>query len=287
LTDGTSLTGDIVSFNDDGVIFRGADDKYTERIPWTKFSQDALKLLARDPKIELYAEPFIETPPPAPAGGAKVYLHKVERLELPPKQSVIGALFSSSVGIVIVLLIYAANIYAGFEVALFRARPTALVAGVSAVAPIIGPVIFLAMPVPEEPVALEEQMGAQAAEQPVTPAEAAPAAEAQPGEPQVTAAPLRAADSSAQTQVFQRGQFTFNRRFMETKFAGFFGVVRLGAAKDMVLHIKTSRANLVAERITRISANEAHFDVVQGAARQEVMVPFADILEIRMKHKDS
>ncbi len=44
-----------------------------------------------------------------------------------------------------------------------------------------------------------------------------------------------------QTVIYQRGQFTFNRRFIETKFPGFFGVVRRDADKDMVLIIKSSR----------------------------------------------
>ena len=97
----------------------------------------------------------------------------------------------------------------------------------------------------------------------------------------------QAAASLPETQVFQRGQFTFNRRFFETKFSGFFGMTRHGASKDMVLVIKTPRAQHVAERITRIAANEAHFEVVVGAARQEVSVPFGEIQEIKLKHKDA
>ena len=45
LADSTSLTGDIISFNDSGVIIRLADGKYTDRVGWTKFSQDGLKQL--------------------------------------------------------------------------------------------------------------------------------------------------------------------------------------------------------------------------------------------------
>ena len=44
------------------------------------------------------------------------------------------------------LLLYAANIYAGYEISIFRARPAALVCGVSAVLPFIGPIIFLSLP---------------------------------------------------------------------------------------------------------------------------------------------
>ena len=60
-----------------------------------------------------------------------------------------------------------------------------------------------------------------------------------------------------------------------------------GAEKDLVLVVKTSRATLIAQRITRIATNEAHFEVAQGASRQEIMVPFADIQEIQIKHKDA
>ena len=90
-----------------------------------------------------------------------------------------------------------------------------------------------------------------------------------------------------EAQIFQRGQFMFNRRFFETKFSGFFSVIRRPAEKDLVLVIKAARTQLVAQRITRIAANEAYFEVVQGGGRQEVMVPFADIQEIQLKHKDA
>src|SRR5215469_13067171 len=90
LTDGTSISGDVISFNDDGVVFRTGDDKYTDRIVWTKFSQDALKMLAKNKKLTAYATPFIETPPKPPP-QLQVQVHDVTRLDLPPKQSVMGA----------------------------------------------------------------------------------------------------------------------------------------------------------------------------------------------------
>ena len=293
LTDGTSVSGDVVSFNDDGVIFHTADDRYTDRLPWTKFSQDALKTLAKNPKLDVYAEPFIETPPAAPP-QMEVNLRPVSRLVLPEKQSVIGALFSSSLGIIVLLLIYGTNVYAGFEVAIFRSRPPALVAGVSALLPILGPIIFLSMPTQIEPGATQEDMQMETGAPPE--AIAPPHAQAQAQEPQpattesVQVAPAgwqQAAPSLPETQVFQRGQFTFNRRFFETKFPGFFGMVRHGADKDLVLVVKTPRAQHVVQRISRISANDAHFEVVVGAAHQEVMVPFGEIQEIQLKHKDA
>ena len=301
LTDGTAITGDVISFNDDGIIFRTGDDKYTGRILWTKFSQDALKLLAKNKKLKDYAEPFIETPPP-PRPDLQVRVHPVSRLDLPAKQWVVGALGSSFVGILILLLIYAANIYAAFEIAIFRAQPIGLVTGIAAVLPIIGPIIFLSMPTKVEGAAQQEvQPGAAAPHPAVGHGHAAPAAGSAaysapteaPATPEATetaqAAPSgwHAAVSLPETQVFQRGQFTFNRRFFETKFSGFFGMTRHGADKDMVLVIKTPRVQHIAERISRISANEAHFEVMNGAARQEVAVPFGEIQEVQLKHKDA
>jgi hypothetical protein len=295
LADGTSVTGDIISFNDNGVMFHTPDDKYTDRISWTKFSQDGLKMLAKNPKVAPFAEPFIEKPPPE-RNQAAVNVRSVNRLELPPKGSVIGAFFSSSLGIIVILLVYAANIYAGFEVAVFRARPTATVMGVAAVLPIIGPIIFLSMPTYMEPGATEEDMQTETG--------APPEAIAPPGIPQVepvatesvevtaaatgwkTAAAAPAAQHPA-PEIFQRGQFTFNRRFFETKFSGFFGMMRTGPNKDMVIVIKTAKGQYVAERVTRISSNDAHFEVVSGASRQEVMVAFGEIQEVQLKHKDA
>jgi hypothetical protein len=88
-----------------------------------------------------------------------------------------------------------------------------------------------------------------------------------------------------QAEVFQRGQFMFNRRFFETRFAGFFGIIRREADKDKMLQVKTPHALFVAERITRIGASEVHFEVLRGGLSQEVVVPFAEIQEVQLKHK--
>jgi hypothetical protein len=96
-----------------------------------------------------------------------------------------------------------------------------------------------------------------------------------------------AAAALPQTTSYQRGQFTFNRRFIETKFPGFFGVVRRDADKDMVLVIKAARGEYIGQRISRIAANDLHLQVQHGHATEEVMVPFQEIQEIRLKHKDA
>jgi hypothetical protein len=281
LVDGTPLAGDVVTFNDNGITFRTATDTYTN-VMWTKLSQDALKQLSKNPKIKPLVDPFIEIPPSERPPQPEIKIQDVVRLEVPTKQSLLGALFSSSVGLFVLVLIYAANLYAGFEIAVVRARPIGLVMGVAAVLPVLGPVIFLSLPMKVE---------AAPAEAPVAgDAETFAVPGAQPtDEIKIVAGSWHAPSPASQpaAQIFQRGQFTFNRRFFETKFSNFFSVIRHGADKDMVLHVKTAGGQFVAERISRIAANDAHFEVVQGAARQEIMVPFADIQEIQLKPRDA
>jgi hypothetical protein len=286
LTDGTAVTGDVISYNDNGVVFRLNADQYSQRVPWTKFSQDALKLLSKNPKVRPLAEPFIETPPPDRVKKGEVKVHEVSRLALPPKQFLFGALFSSSVGLVLLLLIYTANIYAAYEIAACRAQPFALVIGMAVVLPVLGPIIFLAMP-------KRAKTHQTAAPQP---AAAAPHTFAVGGaEPAPAAAGIHIAEASwhgaapaaapSEVQIFQRGQFTFNRRFFETKFSGYFALIRREAEKNMELTVKTGRAQYVVERITRISTNEMHVQVGLSAVKQEVMVPFVEIVEIQLKPK--
>lgn len=306
LADGSTVSGDIVSFNENGIIFRSGGDQYTDRLPWLKFSQDGLKKLAQNPKIDPFVEPFI-MPPTQPAPKPEVKIQEVSRLDRSSPASLFGGLFKSSVGLVVLLLIYAANLYAGYEIALFRARPPGLVVGVSAVLPIFGPVIFLSLPdlrtaavAPPEEIPDETTPATPAG----TPTAAAPVAAAPhrfvvPGvvaeeakeEVHITAGSWEAGapptpPEQQQTEIFRRGQFMFNRRFFETKFSGFFGIVRSEADKDKVLQVKTPHTLFVAERITRIGANEVHFEVLRGGSRQEVMTPFAEIQEVQLKHRN-
>src|ERR1035441_2485481 len=150
---GDTLTGEVLtgSANDAGVQIKVGEGKY-ERVPWTSFSQEDLKKFAKAPKLAPLVEPFIEITQEEKIKKTEVKIKQPARLERPAPQSLLGALFSSGLGLFVMLLLYAANIYAGYEVSIFRARPTALVCGVSAVLPVAGPIIFLSMPTKKAPV---------------------------------------------------------------------------------------------------------------------------------------
>ena len=303
LANGESITGEMLagSANDQGVQVKVGDGNY-ERVPWANFSQEDLKKFRETKKLEPLVEPFIEITQEDKRAKTEVKSKAPPRLERPAPQSLIGAMFSSGVGLFIVLVLYAANIYAGYEVAIFRAQPPALVCGLAAVLPIGAQIIFLSMATRMHPAAAawnavpEADAAAPAAE--ATAAAGTAAAEAA-NPMQVTgvehpaglklahAEPEETKPALPPPTVFQRGQTTFNRRFFETKFAGFFGVVRRDAERDMVLMIKAARGQYVAERISRISANDMHLQVRKGPATEEVMVPFQEVQEIRLQHKDT
>ena len=293
LTDGTKIEGDIILSKPDALQLRVEGNKY-EKFEWSKFSQATLQELRKDHKLAPYVEPYIEVSLDEKIKKTEVNIKEVPRLERPAKKSLISALFSSSVGIVCLLLLYAANIYAGHEVATVRAQPPALVCGVAAIAPVIGPIIFLCMPTKmsksEEELIEEDQQVAASGHSASYGAAAAPhTSSPQDATHSESAAHAHspAAASLPQTQSFRRGQFTFNRRFIETKFAGFFAIVRKDAEKDLLLIIKSVRGEHVAQRISDIAANDMHVEVHTGGASQSVNIPFVEIQEMLIKHKDA
>ena len=288
LEDGSTVEGDPISTGDEGVMFRvaGGDDT-TSRIPWVKFSQEALKELKKNPKCAKYVEPFIEMDVQKKVKRKAVKIEEWPKLDRTPGKSLLGTFFTTGLGVLALLLIYAANLYAAYEISAIRAYPWPVVCGTAAVAPVIGPIIFLCVPTrlkthEQEAAAAEESAAAEAAalEAAIEAGGSVEAAEAAPVEKPAT-------PQFPPTQRFARGQYTFNRRFIETKFAGFFTMVRRESEKDLVLLVKCGRGNYTATRIARISANDAHFQVQEGPASKEVMVPFIEIQEIVLKHKDS
>lgn len=293
LVDGRTVSGEILpsSANDLGVQIKTGEGTY-EKFTWAEFAQSTLKDLSQKPRIGQFVEPFIEIPIETRIKKTEVEIKPVPRLDLPQKRSLLAGLFGSSVGLFALLLIYGANIYAASEIARFRAYPVAMVCGIAAAAPFVGPIVFLCLPTKMEKSDAEireSQAAAEAAHanpfasEPVAPAETGTEA----GGLHFAAPTAPAAAELPETQIFQRGQFTFNRRFIETKFSPFFGVVRREADKDMQLIIKSARGEFQVHRISRISAGDLHAEVHRGGASSEVVIPFGEIQEMKLKHKDA
>jgi hypothetical protein len=85
--------------------------------------------------------------------------------------------------------------------------------------------------------------------------------------------------------VYNRSNTTFDRRFFETKFTGFFRVVPAENEKDLVLVVKAAKSEYIARRISRISMGEMHLQLQRGGT--EVSVPFGEIMEVSVRNKDA
>ena len=302
LNDGSTLTGDIISYSETGLRVKFPDGTYSDPVAWTKFSQDDLKKLSQEnPKIAPFASAFIEESDEQRAAKTEVTNPVIPtRLKRPAVHSLFAAMLSSSVGLFVIVILYGAGIFAAYEVALYRRRPRGLVCGLAAIPGLglVSPIVFLSMPPARLSMEEEETYRVESAPPAEAPsfivpgspeAAAAEAAAANPGGLHIAHAAPPAASGAPlpPTQVFQRGAFMFNRRFLETKFSAYFGVVRRETEKDMVLIIKAARGEYTVDRISRISTNELHAQVRKGPATEEVTIPFTEIQEIRLKHKDS
>ncbi len=289
LVTGDVYKGELSAADKDGLVVRLESGDYSPRIDWAKLSDETLRELAENPKARRFAEPFVEAPAETIAiqQAKEIKVKQPTRLELPEvKKGLIPALTTPN-GLILLGLLFVANLYAGYEVARFKWRPAALVCGLSAVFPVFGPLIFLVLPrnVPEEQenateAALQQthlSVGSQA------PAGGAPAGGA--------AAALGLSKGHAGQgaadglpRLFKRGETTFNRRFFETQFQNFFRVVASEADRDLVIDVSAGKKSVVATRISRISATDIHF---KTANSQEIGVPFAEMSEVKLRHKDA
>lgn len=311
LVSGETLVGEPVSYNEIGLIVKNSNGDFSPRTSWEKFTQDSLKALlaeATSPKDKNFVEPFIEDSPQSETHQREVVIHEVPKPPRPTGDTGISAAFSSPVFAFIFFVIYLANLYAAYEVAFYKNRPPLLVCGISAVAPFIGPIVFLCIPGIPDPMAGQTLVEALAPPPPpAEPEEVADAGQA-PVEggtaPSASHAPSAAAafrpnlklahteeaapaaPALPQPIVFRRGEFSFNRRFFETKMPGFFRVVPGEAEKDMVLIIKAARGEFIGKRITNVSQTELHLQVFKGEATHDEMIPFNEIQEVRIQHKD-
>ena len=286
------MTGELLSADERGVVFRTPEGQTLDRIPWIKFSQEALKVMQKNSKTTRYVEPFLDVDVSKKAQKREVKIREWEKPSREMAGSFFGGFFGTGFGLLILFLSYGASIYAAYEIAIVRAYPWPLVCGIAAVVPILGPVAFLCMPTrvvshaDEGDAEWKTYDGGGAMAAAAEEAEAAAAAAAEGGL-QVAEAAGPAAAALPATERYPRGQFTFNRRFFETKFPSWFTVVRREADKELVIIFKTARGTYMTTRFSRITANDITLHVTEGSASRDVVVSYQEIQEVTLKHKDS
>jgi len=291
---GNILRGELASADEDGLVVKLDVGGFSKREPWINFSQETLKELAKDPKVASLVEPFIELEPEqikARERQKEIVVKPVSnRMERPPAKPGLVAAFITPLGLVILAVLMLANLYAAYEVALFRQQPVALVCGLSILLPGLAPLIFLCLPthvVRGHAEAGAEEVAVETVGSPAKATSSFAGAGHQPQGGLSLAAAQKQEGGGAQVQMYSRGEFTFNRRFFETKFPGFFRIVPSEAEKDLVIVIKAVRGEYVGKRISRISSNEMHVQLQSGNASAEVLIPFVEIQSVQIRHKDA
>jgi len=296
--DGTTISGEVIGPRGDGVAFRydegEAKGRFSQRYKWEEFTQESLKDFLQDSRVKKFVELLVEIktedlttmqeeaiPVRAPRPPIDV-----KPVELAVREftgaSMLGALFSGS-GLILLLAMYGANLFAAYEVAYFRNYHFAIVCGVAAVVPLIGPLIFICLPTrsKEAPV---EYTGPEPGDSSEEMEEEEEVEEAAP----VYVEPVPVVAQIPATQVFRRGEVAINRRFIETKFAPFFRVIIGDAEKDLRLVVKASRGEFIGNRVSKVTQTDMSLQITNEAgASVEETFPITDIFEIQIRHKDA
>lgn len=281
LFDGTIYRGQLVAADEEGFVVRQDNGSFSPRTDWAKLTDESLSRLANDERARPFVEIFIAPPEPVERPAARpIRTNPQPRAERPDDvgKGWLKALTTPG-GLFLLGVLFLVNLFVGYQVALFKWQPTPLVCGLSAVLPVIGPIIFLVMPknVPEEEVSATEEAVAQAV---LNVADSGPSMVQQMG---LRTGSKKGGEDSEYPKVFKRGEFTFNRRFFETQFPTFFRVVTSEADKNLVLELDCARGIVLANRISRISQNEVHVKTTSGDERP---IEFAGINQVTLRVKD-
>jgi hypothetical protein len=282
LTNGDIIRGETASVDAEGIVIRREIGGFSDRISWARLTQDTLKMLLQDPEAKKFAEPFIEVPIEIKKEKEKkkeIIIKEPPRPERPVQKSFFAGLLTPA-GFMVLGIIFFANLYSAFHIANFRGRPVALVVGTSVILPIIGPILFLSMPSTDAAMAPPTETAAPVNTDVVSAETKVAGMQSNLG---LAAHQKGGPKQDSTAQVYKRTEVTMDRRFFETKFAGYFRMVPENP--DMVLVVKTAKQEYVARRISRISSNEVHLQLLRG--NTEVGVPFGEISEVMVRHKDA
>ena len=289
LVNGDVYQGEAASLDDFGIVIRREIGGFTPKIGWGQITQETLKELMKNSQAAKFVEPFIDLPPQPKEKEKKkkeIVLKEVPRLERLPKSGLIASL-STPIGLGLVAVLFLVNLFAAYEIALYRARPAVLVCGVSVVLPVVGPLLFLSLPAgdaPDEGEAVAEAGGPDPEALITTPL--ASGTKAAPGGLGIAAdKKSKPVATSLEGAVFKRGETTFNRRFFESKLAGFFPMIMSGPEKDLALVVRAGKQEYIGKRISRISMTDMHMQLLRGGT--EAQVAFGEINEVLVRRKDA
>src|SRR5580658_10345351 len=154
LTDGTKVVGTPESITDKGVVFQPESGDPLPRLGWDKLTLEAIQELiteAKTDKEKAVLEPFIplvqslSQPPPT---RKEIVIKPVPPPDRPKVGEGLVGFFASPVGWLMLLVLYAANLYAAYEGSIYRHQPVNRVCGLAAIPffGVLSPIIYGSMP---------------------------------------------------------------------------------------------------------------------------------------------
>lgn len=286
LKNGDVFKGELVTPNDQGIVVRLDIGGFSERIWWSKLTQETLQKVMRNQDARKFAAPFLEPTRQERQQDIVFRWNEVpEKIENAEPGEFAQAI-TTPVGYGLLGLVLLASIYAGAAIAPYRNQPTALVCAVSAILPGLGPLLFLSMPTRElerpqsAPRPIEDDLGQHEA-----PSEEEKSSVPPPAGGGLKLGGRAAADSKMDTNLYSHSDTEFSRRFFETKFPSFFRMTPRPEEKDFMLHISTVKNSFRIKRISRITGTDL-YAMMPTTGAQEQKVPFSEITTVQVKHKD-
>ena len=331
LTNGTEVTGTIFKVRGTGITFRNEKGSLMKSIKFGQFKKESLKkLVEASPDVRQHAGHLLAAgavsgagsaiavkPPPARESlDPPAYTDVEDRPELPEAKGIFGAYFGTKPGLLMLFLIWGANLWAAHNIGVYRRWPKFMVPGIAAVAPLVGPAVILAMkpkkvekketvmakedeekpakkkaavakPVSKAKVVTAKpgaaaggagaRAGAGAAKAKQAQAQAPMAAPPQPGA-------AAAAPKALEAASYEKGSVNINKRFIETKFAPFFKLVPDEPYRSGWMCFVTPRGEYWAKRIPKITQTDLTIQCPQeGGGTLDQTIQIAEITAIHIR----
>ncbi|MDA7916542.1 hypothetical protein N9B94_04835 [Verrucomicrobia bacterium] len=291
--DGTSVEGTARSPTGRGVIFKRKDNgRLTKRYVWTLFTGETLRVFSGDPTMATFVEVLIrpteaemksgEFAPDIPERAPKpaISVGETEAPRLPPAEvGMIGGFFSGG-GMLLLLIFAGASGWAGWVMGEYKRYPKPAFAGIGAALPFIGPIVMYFLPLRRIRISVPTPLNIEEEDEDED--------EEEEEEEEIYVEPEPVAPSYPATEIFKRGDFNLNRRFVEHRFANFSKALE-GDDVDMIMVIKSARGEFISNHITKLPEEGMVFQVQKGDGNAYVdqTIPYTDLLEIRVKHRDA
>lgn len=288
-----SIEGTTVSPSARGIVIRQPSGRLSKRHAWTLFTQESLRQFHADPQIRPLVEVLIDIKeedikagnfvPDIPERAPRPPVNVSNEVSpgVPPTTGLIAGFFSGG-GMILMLLMAGASGWAGWVMGDFKRYPKPVFAGIGAAVPFLGPIVMYFLPPRRMRINIPTDDDEEEEEEEEEDEEEEEEEEYVEPEPEVPAAP-----TYPETQVFKRGDFNLNRRFVEHRFAKFTKPLPAGE-EEMIMVVKSARGEFITNHILKMPDEGMTIQIQksEGATVDET-IPYTDLLEIKVKHRDA